>query len=128
MMLLDTCVLFWLEYDRTRISAGASEAISAAESPCFASSVSALELGLKVARGKLKLPLSPGEWLREVCRRRSITEIPVDFRIAGESALLPRLHDDPFDRILIATARQRSLRLVTPDGLISQYPNTRVLW
>lgn len=107
---------------------GGREAIRAPTTACFASSISALELGLKVARGKLKLPLSPGDWLREVCQRRSIGEIQADFSIAGESSLLPRIHDDPFDRILIVTASQRSLRLVTPDGQISRYPNLGVLW
>lgn len=128
MILLDTCVLFWLEHDPGRISPEAAKAIRTPTTACFASSISALELGLKIARGKLKLPLPPGEWLREVCQRRGIEEIQVDFSIAGESALLPRIHDDPFDRILIATAVQRSLRLATPDGHISQYPGLAVLW
>jgi len=128
MILLDTCVLFWLEHEPERISPAAIEALRMPTTACFASSISALELGLKVARGKLKLPLPPGDWLREICRHRGIGGIPVDFSIAGESALLPRIHDDPFDRILIATAVQRSLRLVTPDSHISKYPGLDVLW
>lgn len=128
MILLDTCVLFWLEHEPERISPAATEAIGTPATACFASSISALELGLEVARGKLKFPLPPGDWLREVCRRRGIGEIQVDFSIAGESALLQRIHNDPFDRILVATAIQRSLRLVTPDGNIRRYPGLNVLW
>lgn len=128
MILLDTCVLFWLEHEPDRISAAAAEVIRRPATACFASSISALELGLKVARGKLELPLPPGDWLREVCQRRNIREIQVNLSIAGESALLPRVHDDPFDRILIATAIQHSLLLVTPDGHMSRYPGLTFLW
>lgn len=128
MILLDTCALFWLEHDPERLSPAARSAIASLQSPCFASSISALELRLRVARGKLELPLSPDEWLQEVCRRRAIAEIPVDFSIAGRSALLPRIHDDPFDRILIATALEKSFRIVTPDKLIFRYGEIEVIW
>ena len=128
MILLDTCVLFWIEQQPDRISAATKQAIAAPVTPCFASSFSALEIGLKVARRLLRLPLDPGEWLREICSRRNISEIPVDFEIAGISALLPPVHKDPFDRILIATAMKHSLTLVTPDQFILLYPNLKTLW
>ena len=60
MILLDTCVLFWLEQEPARISGLAKQALAAPATPCFASSISALELGLKVARNRLRLPLEPG--------------------------------------------------------------------
>jgi PIN domain nuclease of toxin-antitoxin system len=128
MILLDTCVLFWLEEDPEKISQPARELIGNPGNLCFASSISSLELGLKVAGNLLKLPLNPGEWVQEVCSRRSITELKVDFRVAGSSALLPWIHRDPFDRILIASALQHSLILVTPDPVISRYPQIKVCW
>ncbi len=128
MILLDTCVLFWLEQEPARISGLAKQVIAARGTPCFASSISALELGLKVAHNQLTLPLQPGAWLHEVCARRGIAELPVLFRIAGNSALLPPIHKDPFDRILIATAMEHSLTLVTPDQFIPRYPNLNTLW
>ena len=128
MILLDTCALFWLEHDPDRISERAKQAISDPGVRCFASSISALELGLKVARGHVKLPLAPGAWLREVCLRRQIVELPVNFDVAGASALLPPIHKDPFDRILIATAIERALTMVTPDTFIRQYPDLQILW
>ena len=63
-----------------------------------------------------------------MCSRRGITELPVLFRITGNSGLLPPIHKDPFDRILIATALEHSLTLVTPDHFIPRYPNLKTLW
>jgi PIN domain nuclease of toxin-antitoxin system len=41
---------------------------------------------------------------------------------------LPAIHRDPFDRLLIATAQQHRLTLLTPDASIAQYPNLQVAW
>ena len=128
MILLDTCVLFWLEDNPAAISALARHALADPTTVCFASSISALELGLKVAAGRLKLPLPPAEWLRQVCERRGIIELPVHFGPAGESALLPSLHKDPFDRLIIATALSQNLTIVTSDKMIPQYPGVKTLW
>jgi PIN domain nuclease of toxin-antitoxin system len=59
---------------------------------------------------------------------RAIRELPVTGRIALESTLLPPHHRDPCDRIIVATAREESLRVATPDPLIAAYdvPNQLV--
>jgi PIN domain nuclease of toxin-antitoxin system len=128
MILLDTCVLFWLEQEPSAISAAVRDALAAPAAACFASSISALELGQKVSRNLLKLPLPTAAWLHEVCARRDIVEIPVDFEIAAASAALPLIHRDPYDRLLIATAMRHKLAIATPDTAIPRYPNLRTLW
>lgn len=128
MMLLDTCVLFWLESDPTRISASARRALLDPASPLFASAVSAFELGLKVRDGELGLPLPVGEWVRAVCSRRGIRLLPLDEQAAALSTALPPLHRDPCDRFLIATAQLAGLAIVTPDEQIRRYPTIRVIW
>ncbi len=128
MMLLDTCVLYWLEQSPDRITSTAGTALADTTKGCFASGISALEIGLKVASGTIRLPLTAGEWMHQICHRRGIVEIPVTFEIAGNSASLPPLHRDPFDRILIATALEHGLTLLTPDRHIAQYPGLKTLW
>jgi PIN domain nuclease of toxin-antitoxin system len=128
MMLLDTCVLFWLEQDPSAISAAVARELNRVALPVFASAISAFELGLKVRSGRLKLPLSVADWVREVCGRRNITLLPVDEDVAGLATELPLLHRDPCDRFLIATAQLRQLRLATPDPEISKYPNLQTIW
>ena len=55
-------------------------------------------------------------------------EIPVSGAIAARATLLPAIHRDPFNRILIATAQEHRLKIVTPDATIAKYPNLDTLW
>jgi PIN domain nuclease of toxin-antitoxin system len=94
----------------------------------FASAISAWELGIKVARKKLTLPKPVSQWFPEVCRRYGLTEIPVTGLLAGRSTELPPVHADPFDRLLVATALDWDLTVLTPDPLFSRYAGIRTLW
>jgi len=128
MTLLDTCVLFWLEQSPEEIPSSVSAELSSPTATIFASAISAFELGLKVRRKRIQLPLRPGAWVHEVCRRRAITLLPIDAELAGASTELPDIHRDPCDRFLIATAQAHNLTLATPDLCIRQYPNLKTLW
>lgn len=92
------------------------------------SGITAFELGLKVRRQLIQLPLPPGAWVTEVCRRRNIGIVPIDVAIAGAAMELPRVHSDPCDRFLIATAQRNRLTLATPDANIRRYPDLNTLW
>jgi PIN domain nuclease of toxin-antitoxin system len=48
--------------------------------------------------------------------------------VAQASVLLPDLHNDPFDRILIAECHERSLSIITRDAMIPRYPGLQVIW
>jgi PIN domain nuclease of toxin-antitoxin system len=128
MILLDTCVLFWLEQAPGQISPAVTSQLSRPDVPVYASAISAFELGLKVRQGLIKLPLSSGSWVREVCHRRYVTVLPINEEIASASTELPAIHRDPCDRFLIATAQVNHLALATPDPRIREYPNLTVLW
>lgn len=128
MILLDTCVLFWLEQSPEAIGAAVAGQLANPELPVFASAISAFELGLKVRRKQLELPLPAGPWVGEVCRRRGILLLSLDTELAGASTELPAIHRDPCDRFLIATAQARNLTLATPDENIRRYPSLKTLW
>jgi PIN domain nuclease of toxin-antitoxin system len=51
-----------------------------------------------------------------------IIEIPVNATLALSAIALPDLHNDPPDRILVATALENDLSLLTPDKHIQAYP------
>ncbi|MGP8202120.1 MAG: PIN domain-containing protein [Limisphaerales bacterium] len=55
-------------------------------------------------------------------------ELPVSGVIAARATLLPAIHRDPFDRLLIATAQEHRLKIVTPDATIAKYPGLDTLW
>lgn len=126
--LLDTCALLWLADDPTRLPVEVRNQLAATDSLVHVSAISALELGLKIARGKLQLPLPISQWFPAFCRRNELHVIPVDEAIAAASTELPGIHQDPFDRLLIATAILRQLTLVTPDATLQRYPDLKTLW
>jgi PIN domain nuclease of toxin-antitoxin system len=128
LLLLDTCSFLWLADKPAMLSQAAKEAISNNPESLFISSVSAFELSLKHRRGKLLLPLPPEVWIGEAMKHHGVREVPVDWRMCVHAAGLPNLHNDPFDRIIIATAQRGGLTIVTPDGLIRAYPGTSTCW
>jgi PIN domain nuclease of toxin-antitoxin system len=72
--------------------------------------------------------MPPLVWYERAIDYHQVQETPIDGRIAASSAELPRLHADPCDRIIVATAQRDGLTILTPDPLIRSYPKTHSLW
>jgi PIN domain nuclease of toxin-antitoxin system len=122
-LLLDSHVLLWWEADDARLSDRARERIERPDSTALFSAVSLWELAIKQALGKLRLPDALISRLAE----EGFQEVPVTGAhglLAGE---LPRHHNDPFDRMLVAQAHTESLVIVTADPRIAAY-DVPVLW
>jgi len=117
-LLLDSCVVVWWMDDPKRVAPAARAAITDSRNAVFLSAASVWELGLKIARGKLRLPADYVARLRQ----DGITDLSVTVDHAVASLSLPNIHADPFDRLLIAQAVEEGLVLVTRDHLILQYP------
>jgi len=128
MMLLDTCVLLWLAADTAAISKQTAELIRNTPEGLFVSAISAFEVGQKAAVKKLSLPRPVDDWFAAMLQWHGLHEIPVSAVIAARATMLPAIHGDPFDRLLIATAQEHRLKLVTPDVTIGKYPNLDTLW
>ena len=96
----------------------------------FVSAISAFELGTKMTKGKLPLAtkLTPEEWFREALQTHGVTQVPINFQIAAQSTQLPLIHNDSCDRMIIATAQEYKMKILTPDRLISQYPQADCVW
>lgn len=116
-LLLDTHAAFWWLNDPKRLRADAVAAIEDPSNDALLSAASIWEAGLKQATGKLEVPQS----FAESARLHGVLELPVSWEHAEAASLLPRLHGDPFDRMLVAQARLEGLVLVTRDPLILQY-------
>ncbi|MBF0546840.1 MAG: type II toxin-antitoxin system VapC family toxin [Candidatus Riflebacteria bacterium] len=128
MLLLDTCALLWLASDQKKLSLTAKNEIIKNAQELFVSAISAFEIAVKSRSGKLRLPLLPLDWFSEALDFHGIREIPVTSSIAVFSVQLPLLHNDPCDRIIIATAQLKSMKIVTSDKLISDYNQASVIW
>lgn len=128
MLLLDTCALLWLAYDQECLSRDAKSAISAPDAFVAVSAISPFEIALKVARGRLRIPLPPREWYPLALRTHGIAELPLTGDLCIRAAELPPVHGDPCDRFIVATAMAHGLDIVTPDPFIRRYPGVRVVW
>lgn len=124
-VLLDTCAL--LALPRGELPAAASKSLRTAED-AWVSVVSAWEVAIKAASGRISLPQPPIRWFLAVTERYQLRELPLDASIACAAAALPRIHRDPFDRVLVALAQAKALTLLTSDKNIAKYPGTPTLW
>ena len=128
MILLDTCVLLWLASDQKKLSAEAKKTIRQHAGALFVSAITAFEVAIKCRNGALELPLPPLRWYTEALDFHGVRELPITGEIAISSVQLPPLHNDPCDRIIISTAEMNTMRIVTPDRLVSQYKQAEVIW
>ncbi|MSP62306.1 MAG: type II toxin-antitoxin system VapC family toxin [Myxococcales bacterium] len=126
-LLLDTSTFLWWIEGGEPLSPPARAALSDPANDVFLSAVSAWEIGVKHALGRLPLPEPPARYVPAQRKARRIEPLPLDEAAALHLTLLPRLHRDPFDRMLICQAIVGGLTLVTPDPEIARYP-VPTLW
>jgi PIN domain nuclease of toxin-antitoxin system len=115
-LLLDTDVVLWQLSGARPLGARAREAIAAAAELAF-SVVSFAEIGVKAAVGKLVVP--DDLHTHVVGAGVRLLGLSADHGLAVAS--LPLHHRDPFDRLLVAQARQDGFTLVTADARIHAY-------
>ena len=119
-MILDTCALLWLASGHKKLSRSALKEIK--EAPAvYVSSISGFEISIKAARGKLKLPCPPQQWIGKVVEHHGLAVLPLELEECIAAAELPPLHTDPCDRFIIAAAKLHGLTVVTADEQFEQY-------
>jgi PIN domain nuclease of toxin-antitoxin system len=116
-LLLDTHVLLWWLADDKGLSPAARSAIADGESAVFVSSASAWEIAIKRALGKLKAPSD----LEAQLESNRFEPLAITISHAMVAGALPRHHDDPFDRMLVAQAMNERLTVVTHDDRFALY-------
>ena len=117
-LLLDTHALLWALIAPRRLSPTAADAIEDGANEVFVSVVSAWEIEIKRAKGKLAVSVP----LRDALAEQRFRTLPVTLPYALAVESLPRRHRDPFDRMLIAQARLEGMTLVTSDREVRHYP------
>ena len=125
-LLLDTCAAIWIADDAAIASAAVSaiDASSADRQPIMVSPISAWEIGMLVSKGRLISTITPRDWFTRLAGRPEIALAPLGADILIDSSFLPGdVHNDPADRIIIATARALDLTVVTRDKAILDYAN-----
>ena len=123
-LLLDTCAIIWIALDQPMRpeAVAAMNGSFAAGQRVRVSTISSWELGLLSAKGRLSTVRPPMDIFGEMIATPGVRIEALSPEVLFEASFLPgRLHRDPADRILIATARRLDLTLVTRDQTILDY-------
>jgi PIN domain nuclease of toxin-antitoxin system len=115
-LLLDTHVVLWWLADDPSLSGEINDRLDH-EPDVYVSAATIWEVAIKQAIGKLPEPAG----LPELIRGSGFAELPISSEHAMSAARLPLIHRDPFDRMLVAQARQEDLTLVTRDSRCQKY-------
>jgi len=127
-LLLDTHAWVWWCAGSPHLSERASKAIRSAD-VIGVSPLSCWEVGMLVAKKRLDLDRDVEVWVDQALRMPKVRLFPLTPRVALKSAQLGvGFHGDPVDRILIATATEHGIPLVSKDERIASYKNLRVIW
>ena len=116
-LLLDTHVFLWCVKDDKQLTKTA-RVILASATEVYVSSVSILEAAIKAKLGKLDANVDA---LVSAIADSGFLELPVTAKHAAAVGRLPDVHNDPFDRLLIAQAISEPLRFLTADDVLGQY-------
>jgi PIN domain nuclease of toxin-antitoxin system len=131
LLLLDTHCWLWAQLGLvSQFSRSSLSAIRRAESGgrLLVSVISIWELGMLEERGRISLPIDVRTWVREASKKPGLSLAPFTPEIAIESSRLPgKLHGDPADRILAATARILGATLLTKDRRLIEYSRQHYL-
>jgi len=116
-LLLDTHIFLWWMADDPTLGRIARSAIAAPENELFLSVISIWEIGLKKAANRLQAP----DNVEEEIKRRGIAALAITVPHVVAAPRLPKIHGDPFDRMLIAQAQIEKLTIITRDRAFAKY-------
>lgn len=130
-ILLDTHVVLWWKADGKRLSPGAKTAVTGA-SKILLSPLSCWEIAMLVAKERVALDRPVAGWIADLLADERLALAPLSASAAVGAAGLVDFHGDPVDRMLVATATELRVPLVTKDRKIAEYarPSGRlsVIW
>lgn len=110
-----------------RLNSQARALLAEGDAEVYLSSASSWEIAIKSALGKLDLPEAPRQYVLRRLSDFSIRSLPITHEHAFTTGSLPHVHDDPFDRMLIAQASVEGMVLLTADKIFRRYP-IEILW
>lgn len=123
-LVLDTCAALWIVADAD-LAPEAEDALDRARDEredIYVSPITAWEVGLLAVKGRFASPHPPGKWFARLLEIESVRLVGLSPSILIDSSFLPgQPPRDPADKIIIATAREHDLTIVTRDRLILRY-------
>lgn len=125
-ILIDTHTLFWSVDDPAKVSAMAMAALQPLANDVLLSAATIWELAIKVGIGKWSLSLPYRQWMEKAIMDLKLIVLPITVEYAERQSILPPLHKDPFDRLLIAQALVEGIPIASADAVFDSYGVTRI--
>jgi PIN domain nuclease of toxin-antitoxin system len=120
-LLIDTHLLIWAADGIERLSAEAIELMDDPENVLIFSVASIWEVAIKQTLSRSDF-FADASLMRRGLLESGYEELPINAAHAIAVANLPGIHNDPFDRMLIAQAGTEGLLLLTADRRLAAYP------
>lgn len=124
-LLLDSHVWYWAlfgQLDRLPVAARAAVTHAVEHRRVAISDATPWELLVKASAGRLPVTGDARAWIETALGRSGAHAIPLRRDILLDAATLPPdAPGDPFDRVIMATARRERMSLVTADRAILQW-------
>jgi PIN domain nuclease of toxin-antitoxin system len=125
-LLLDTHIALWAITDSPRLPAQARALLLDAQNSVWVSAVSVWEVAIKHGLGRHEMPVS-GQQALEHFKSAGYELLAITPEHAAAVGDLPAIHQDPFDRLLVAQALAVPMRLVTHDQIVASYGDMVIL-
>jgi PIN domain nuclease of toxin-antitoxin system len=120
-LLADTHLLLWAAVRPDQLSETADRLLTDRNNEVYFSAASLWEVAIKRGLGRADFQVDP-RLLRRGLLDNDYVEMPITSDHAVAVDLLPRLHKDPFDRILVAQSVVEGMTLLTADPMVARYP------
>jgi PIN domain nuclease of toxin-antitoxin system len=125
--LLDTHVWVWAVENDPLLKLKHIEILEQNPDSLVISAVSLWEVSMLVAKGRMRTRYPLKEWFDFATSTFGIAILPLPPDVAQEAYELPgKFHEDPADRLIVATARIHNCLLLTEDSKIKKYPHVKV--
>ena len=127
-VLLDTNILIDSILFPNRLSENTKKLLDDEKTNIYISSVSLIEVSIKHCKHPTLMPIDSA-FLANLIIENGFNILPIssDILTVLEDIMLEKIHNDPFDHILLATATMNDWSLLTKDELLSKYKNTKVI-
>ena len=125
--LLDTHLLLWAAASSKRLPGEVRDLLEDSANDAYFSAASVWEIAIKSTLGRKDFVVDLAA-LERALPSMGLLELPVSAAHAAAVARLPRIHQDPFDRLLVAQSIAEPLTLVSNDAVLARYsPDVRIV-